>query len=49
MVAAQASAQAVDLPAGAATQPADLHMRGGVTALVVGVAEVMRGALRCTR
>ena len=49
MVAAQASAQAVDSPAGAATQPADLHIGGGVTAVVVGVAEVMRGALRCTR
>lgn len=33
----------------AASQAADHHMGGGVRGLTVGVAEVIRGALRCIR
>lgn len=33
----------------AAFQAADHHMGSGVRGLTVGVAEVIRGALRCTR
>lgn len=33
----------------AAFQAADLHIRGGVRGLTVGVAEAIRDALRCIR